>query len=152
MDRASAGAYAANELDFLGRHHFNRTRRRGHNAMTGRRMHNELGLIQEDPATFLEPSPEELRAARERTASNLRLFWEQRRFLLRWTLIGLVISLVVALLIPSRYVATTQLMPPDNQSAGGGGAALLSAASRSAGSLVGIAGDLLGAKNSGALF
>ncbi len=114
-------------------------------------MHNELGLIQEDPATFLEPSPEELRAARERTASNLRLFWEQRRFLLRWTLIGLVISLVVALLIPSRYVATTQLMPPDNQSAGGG-AALLSAASRSTGSLVGIAGDLLGAKNSGALF
>jgi uncharacterized protein involved in exopolysaccharide biosynthesis len=119
--------------------------------MTERRIKNDLGFTPADPATFLEPSPEELRAARERTASNLRLFWEQRRFLLRWTLIGLVISLVVALLIPSRYVATTQLMPPDNQSAGGG-AALLSAASRSAGSLVGIAGDLLGAKNSGALF
>ena len=26
---------------------------------------------------------------------------------------------MVALLIPSRYVATTQLMPPDNQSGGG---------------------------------
>jgi hypothetical protein len=36
--------------------------------MTGRRIHNELGLTCEDPATFLEPSPEELRAARERTA------------------------------------------------------------------------------------
>jgi capsule polysaccharide export protein KpsE/RkpR len=58
---------------------------------------------------------------------------------------------VVALLIPSRYVASTQLMPPDNQS-GSGAAAFLSAASRSGGSLAGIAGDLLGTKNSGALF
>jgi uncharacterized protein involved in exopolysaccharide biosynthesis len=119
--------------------------------MTERRMQNDLGFAPEDPVTFLEPSPEELRASHERTASNLRLFWERRRFLLRWTAIGLVISLVVALLIPSRYVATTQLMPPDNQSAGGA-AAFLSAAGRSAGSLAGIAGDLLGTKNSGALF
>src|SRR6266478_5467482 len=168
MDRAPAGPHAANELDFLGRnhfparkislaratsavHHFNRTRRRGHNAMTERRIKNDLGFTPADPSTFLEPSPEELRAARERTASNLCLFWERRRFLLRWTFIGLVLSLVVALLIPSRYVATTQLMPPDNQS-GSGAAAFLAAAGRSGGGLAGLAGDLLGTKNSGALF
>jgi hypothetical protein len=58
---------------------------------------------------------------------------------------------VVALLIPSRYVATTQLMPPDNQS-GNGAAAFLAAAGRSGGGLAGVAGDLLGTKNSGALF
>jgi len=124
--------------------------------MTERRLQNDLGFTQPDPAVFLEPSPEELRAARERTASNLRLLWEQRRFLLRWTVIGLVVSLAVALLIPSRYEATTQLMPPDNQS-GGGAAALLAAASGRSGSgsgsgLTGLAGDLLGTKNSGALF
>jgi nucleotide-binding universal stress UspA family protein len=56
--------------------------------MTERRMQNDLGFTQPAGTTFLEPSPEELRAARERTASNLRLFWEHRRFLLRWTLIG----------------------------------------------------------------
>jgi uncharacterized protein involved in exopolysaccharide biosynthesis len=123
--------------------------------MTERRMQNDLGLEQEEHGVFLEPSPEELRASRERTASNLRLLWEQRRFLLRWTIIGLVLSLVFAFLIPSRYVATTQLMPPDNQSAGGA-AAILSAvgsgSGRSSSGLAGLAGDILGTKNSGALF
>ncbi len=125
--------------------------------MTERRLQNDLGFTQPDPAVFLEPSPEEQRAARERTASNLRLLWEQRRFLLRWMLIGLVVSLLVAFLIPSRYEATTQLMPPENQS-GGGAAAFLAAAGRggsgsgSGSGLAGLAGDLLGTKNSGALF
>jgi uncharacterized protein involved in exopolysaccharide biosynthesis len=125
--------------------------------MTERRLQNDLGFTQPDPAAFLEPSPEELRAARERTASNLRLLWEQRRFLLRWTVIGLVVSLLVAFLIPSRYEATTQLMPPDNQSGGGAAAFLAAAAGGRSGSgsgsgLAGLAGDLLGTKNSGALF
>ena len=119
-------------------------------------MQNDLGLEQHEHGVFLEPSPEELRAGRERTASNLRMLWEQRRFLLRWAVIGLVVSLVIALLIPSRYEATTQLMPPDNQS-GGGAAAFLAAASGRGGSgsgsgLAGLAGDLLGTRNSGALF
>src|SRR6266436_7576124 len=101
MDRAPAGANAANELDFLGRdhfparkislaratsavHHFNRTRRRGHNAMTERRIKNDLGFTPADPSTFLEPSPEELRAARELPGPNLRLIWNRRPFPLRW--------------------------------------------------------------------
>jgi len=119
--------------------------------MTERRVQNDLAFEQEARGVFLEPSPEELRASRERTASNLRLLWEQRRFLLRWTVIGLILSLAVALLTPSRYVATTQLMPPDNQS-GGGAAAFLAAAGRGGSGLAGLAGDLLGTKNSGALF
>jgi uncharacterized protein involved in exopolysaccharide biosynthesis len=124
--------------------------------MTERRMKDDLGLGQQVRDIFSSPSPEELRAERERTASHLRLLWEQRRFLLRWTVIGLVASLVVTFLIPSRYEATTQLMPPDNQS-GGGAAALLAAATGRGGSgsgsgLAGLAGDMLGTKNSGALF
>src|SRR5258708_5499126 len=168
MARSPAGAHAANELDFLGRdhfparkislarttsavHHFNRTRRRGHNAMTERRFQNDLGFDNGEIATLAEPTPEEMRAAHERSAAHVRLLWERRRFLLRWTLIGLVISLAVALLTPSRYIASTQLMPPDNQS-GNGAAAFLAAAGRSGGGLTGVAGDLLGTKNSGALF
>jgi uncharacterized protein involved in exopolysaccharide biosynthesis len=119
--------------------------------MTERRFQNDLGFDNGEIATLAEPTPEEMRAAHERSAAHVRLLWERRRFLLRWTLIGLVISLAVALLIPSRYVATTQLMPPDNQS-GNGAAAFLAAAGRSGGSLAGLAGDLLGTKNSGALF
>jgi uncharacterized protein involved in exopolysaccharide biosynthesis len=124
--------------------------------MTERRIPDELGLVPDEHGVFREQSPEELRASRERTATNLRLLWEQRRFLLRWTIIGLVVSAVLAFLIPSRYVATTQLMPPDNQS-GGGAAAFLAAAGRGGSSgggssLAGLAGDLLGTKNSGALF
>jgi capsule polysaccharide export protein KpsE/RkpR len=127
--------------------------------MTERRRQNDLGLEQEERGVFLEPSPEELRASRERTASSMRMLWEQRRYLLRWTLIGLVVSLVISFLIPSRYEATTQLMPPDNQSGGGAAAFLAAAAGGRSGQgsgagagLAGLAGDLLGMKNSGALF
>ena len=119
--------------------------------MTERRFQNDLGFDNGEIATLAEPTPEEMRAAHERSAAHVSLLWERRRFLLRWTLIGLVISLAVALLIPSRYIATTQLMPPDNQS-GSGAAAFLAAAGRSGGGLAGLAGDLLGTKNSGALF
>jgi uncharacterized protein involved in exopolysaccharide biosynthesis len=119
--------------------------------MTERRRQDDLGFDDGGIATFVEPTPEDMRAARERNAAQVRLLWERRRFLLRWTVIGLVLSFVVALLIPSRYVATTQLMPPDNQS-GGGAAAFLAAAGRSGSGLAGLAGDLLGTKNSGALF
>ena len=99
---------------------------------------------------FPEPSPAELRAARERTVSHLRLLWDHRGFLARVLLWSFVGSLLLALLIPKRFQATTQLMPPDSQS--GGASALLAAAGRSGGGLAGIAGDLLATKNSGALF
>jgi uncharacterized protein involved in exopolysaccharide biosynthesis len=173
MDRALAGADATNELDFVGGdhfsarqsflarakspvHHFDGTIGRGHNAMTERRIQNDLGFEPEERGMLLELSPAEVRASHERTASNLRMLWEQRRFLLRWMLIGLVFGLVIAFLIPSRYLATTQLMPPDNQSGGGAAAFLAAAAGRggpgSGSGLAGLAGDLLGTKNSGALF
>jgi capsule polysaccharide export protein KpsE/RkpR len=124
--------------------------------MTERRTQNDLEFGNGEMIGFAEPTPEEMRAAHERSAAHARVLWEQRRFLLRWTVIGVVVSFVIALLIPSRYEATTKLMPPDNQS-GGGAAALLAAATgagvgRGASGLAGLAGDLLGTKNSGALF
>src|ERR1700675_4523588 len=82
----------------------------------------------------------------------LRMFWEHRRFFLRVGIYGLLASTLLAFLIPPRYKAKAQLMPPEGQQ--GLGAALLGALSSkgAAGALGGLAGDLLGAKNSGALF
>jgi uncharacterized protein involved in exopolysaccharide biosynthesis len=91
------------------------------------------------------------RAARERTVAHFRLLWESRRFLARVAGAGLLLSMIVALLIPSRYQSVARLMPPDNQS--GSGLAMATAAlSGQAGGLAGMAGDLLGLKSSSDLF
>jgi uncharacterized protein involved in exopolysaccharide biosynthesis len=87
---------------------------------------------------------------RTRAIEQLRLLWEGRRLLLRALVLGALFSLVIVLLIPVRYEATAQLMPPDGQASNG--AAMLAALAGRSGSLGGVAGDLLGIKNSGALF
>jgi capsule polysaccharide export protein KpsE/RkpR len=95
----------------------------------------------------------------------LRLLWDERAFLMRVTVRGLILATLVAFLLPVRYEAKTRLMPPDDQS--GSGLAMLAAfAGRSSssssgsgsigsalgGSMGNMAGDLLGLKSSGALF
>jgi len=104
----------------------------------------------EERGLFPEPTAAERRATRERAVSRLRLLWDHCGFLVRVLLWSSLTTLLVAFLIPKRFQATTQLMPPDSQS--GGASALLAAAGRGGAGLAGIAGDLLGAKNSGALF
>ncbi len=97
---------------------------------------------------FPEPGP-----APSKRVLYLQMFWDLRRFFLRASIYTLLASTLVAFLIPSRYKAKAQLMPPDGQQ--GLGMALMSALSSKgsgAGALGGIAGDLLGVKNSGALF
>ncbi len=88
--------------------------------------------------------------SRRELVARLRVFWDARKFLAVAFFIGALASLGIALLIPSRYEATTQLMPPDGQSSSG--MATLSALAGRAGGMGGVAGDLLGVKNSGALF
>jgi uncharacterized protein involved in exopolysaccharide biosynthesis len=108
--------------------------------------------------------PAEEKAARERMVSKLRLLWSDRRMIFRVAGVALVLSTLIAFLIPKRFESTTRLMPPNE----GGGMALLAATAggRSGsgsgtgsglGSGIGsglgsIAGDLLGMKSSGALF
>src|SRR5438445_2464131 len=92
-----------------------------------------------------------LEGVRERQAKLLHLLWHSRRLLVRITAIGLVASTLVAFLIPKSYTSTAQLMPPDSQSSSG--LAMMAAmASKVGGGLGSVAGDLLGAKSSGALF
>jgi uncharacterized protein involved in exopolysaccharide biosynthesis len=96
------------------------------------------------PETPLEDS-------REWQADQLRLLWGRRRFFFRAGVAGLLISTLVAFLIPKSYISTTQLMPPDPQSSSG--MAMMAAMAAKAGAgLTGMAGDLLGLKSSGALF
>lgn len=104
---------------------------------------------------------EQATASRERMISRLRLTWEGRQFLYRCAGVALVAGLLIAFLIPKRYISTTRLMPPDQQS--GSGMAMMAAflsklggsGSSSGGGgagLGGMVGDALGLKTSADLF
>jgi len=101
---------------------------------------------------FSELPEEDPRMRREHQVLQLRLLWENRGFLLRVFVWSVLISGLIVLLIPNHYEAVERLMPPDSQS--GMGAAMLSALTGrgTTAGLGAIAGDLLGVKNSGALF
>ena len=88
--------------------------------------------------------------ARERTVARLRLLWEQRRFLFRTTVLGLLLTTAMAFLIPKRYTSTTRLMPPDQQA--GAAMTMLAAMSGKVGGLGALGGGLLGLKTPGELF
>src|SRR5262249_36220394 len=87
---------------------------------------------------------------REWQAQRLRLLWSRRRFFLRIAGVGLLVSTLVAFLIPKSYTATTQLMPPDPQSTSG--MAMMAAMPPKEVGLRPLPGDLLGLKSSGAMF
>jgi uncharacterized protein involved in exopolysaccharide biosynthesis len=82
----------------------------------------------------------------------LRLFWEHRKLLGYVALYSALLSILIVLLVPNRYRGKAQLMPPENQQ--GLGTALMSALSSKggAGALGNLAGDLIGSKNTGAVF
>jgi hypothetical protein len=94
---------------------------------------------------------------------NARLLWPKRAALCKATIAGLVVSLIVAVLIPNTYEASVQLMPPDNSSlsgssamlsllAGAGGMGGSSGSSTGGGGLASSVGELLGGKSPGPLF
>jgi uncharacterized protein involved in exopolysaccharide biosynthesis len=114
----------------------------------------EIVLTPPDLETFPGEAHERgLRRARR--AALARLAWENRGFLVRATLAGVLSSALLAFLIPARYESTARLMPPE-QGASGMGLAMLAAGSNlgaQLGSSFGsLAGDLLGLKNSSDLF
>jgi uncharacterized protein involved in exopolysaccharide biosynthesis len=94
----------------------------------------------------------EVAAGRERLVTRLRRLWDRRQAVLRCTGAGLLLSTVVAFLIPKQFESSARLMPPDQVNSGAG-MALLAASGSNAGSSLGtLAGGLLGLKSSGALF
>jgi uncharacterized protein involved in exopolysaccharide biosynthesis len=98
----------------------------------------------------------ELELGRARGVAMQRLIWGNRRSIFRAVAAGVLLSTLIAFLIPKRFQTTARLMPPD-QGSSGMGMAMMAAASGSIGSQVGsslgsMAGDLLGLKNSSDLF
>jgi capsule polysaccharide export protein KpsE/RkpR len=84
---------------------------------------------------------------------HLQLFWAKRRFLLRAATYAMLVSTLVAFLVPARFESTARLMPPENQP--GSGLAMAAAAlSGTAGGLGlgGIASDFLGFKSTSEVF
>ena len=92
----------------------------------------------------------------EGTLNRLHLLWEGRRSIARFTILGAVLSVAVAILIPVKYESSTKLMPPENKS---GSMAMVAALAGKSGTdsalgsgLGDLAGDMMGFKGSGALF
>jgi uncharacterized protein involved in exopolysaccharide biosynthesis len=86
-----------------------------------------------------------------RLTEVLRRFWNDRRLLARLVFVGAVISVAIALLLPSYYTATTQLMPPGEQSP----MSLLSAVTgggNSPSSAAELGASLVGIRSSSAVF
>jgi len=90
-------------------------------------------------------------SASARAVARLWLLWGERRFLFRISAWGCLGCTLLAFLIPQRFQSSAQLMPPDDQSSSGLALAA-SLASKLNGPLGGLAGGMLGLKNSGDLF
>lgn len=109
-----------------------------------------------DVAFGSSPEPPNPRVGR--SVEYVTRLWRDRALLWRWTWRCCVVATLVAFLLPKTWTSIARLMPPD--SAGGGGLASLAAlavpSSASSDSMPGLAGgalgDLLGGKNTGALF
>jgi len=89
----------------------------------------------------------------EKSVRTVRLFWENRRFLMRIALYAVLVSAGLAFLISARYQSTAHLMPPDNQGSSGLAMAAAAMANSASGSpLGGMATDLLGMKSNSDIF
>lgn len=114
-----------------------------------------IELVRPELALRDEPTVEELedRETRARSAVRLRQLWNRRVFLFRTTITGLLVSVLIAFIIPRRYTSTTRLMPPDEQASSSGLAmAAATLMSGGTGALSGIATDLLGMKSTTDIF
>lgn len=100
-------------------------------------------------ATYLDPA--EKHAARARKVARLRLLWRNRQRVLRVTVIGMVLSTVLAFLIPKRFESTARLMPPERPNSSVALLGMLTGKS-TPGSVGNLADEFLGVKNSGDLF
>jgi uncharacterized protein involved in exopolysaccharide biosynthesis len=88
---------------------------------------------------------------RVRKIARIGRLWKQRKLLGKFAACGAVITMVIAILTPSRFAATTRLMPPDPP-AGAGMAVLAGIAGRMGSTLGSLGGDLFGMNTSADLF
>ena len=131
--------------------------------MTNRDPNRSTGLLDNQPPVATEQQYEEMPvtdseeiaqaeelAARERTVARLRLLWDARGFLVRVALCGLLLSAVVAFLLPKQYQSTLRLMPPEQSGSGLGG--MLGSLADKAGTMGPLADSVLAVKTTSDLF
>src|SRR5208282_1701994 len=95
-----------------------------------------------------ESSPGEARA---KAILRLRFLWNEKGFLGRAAVAGLLFGTLLAFLLPKRFESTTRLMPPDTQSSSG--LAMMAGLMAKTGDVAStFGGDLLGLKSTGAQF
>lgn len=83
---------------------------------------------------------------------NAALLWKQRRMLARMGIAALVVSAVVAFVMPQQYESTTRIMPPEQTSGSTAMLAALAGRTTGASGLSSLAGGLLGGHSDGLLF
>lgn len=108
----------------------------------------------ETPASHRDTDPSAMPYADWRTwPEAVYRLWSQRRRILRWVLLGMLLSVLAAFRLCT-YEATVQLMPPDSGPSGLAALAALSSKGSGLGALAspGMLGDLVGIKSSGALY
>jgi|SRR5579862_1332026 len=114
----------------------------------------EIAVTRPD-VEIIQNGKREQELARARAVASERLVWEHRKFVFRTAAAGLLLSTLIAFLIPKRFQSTARLMPPDQ---GNSSLAMLAAASGGISGSLGssglgaMAGDLLGLKNTSDLF
>jgi capsule polysaccharide export protein KpsE/RkpR len=89
--------------------------------------------------------------SRDRRIARIDRLWDRRKLLGKFIAYGVAASVLIAILIPSRYASTTRLMPPDPPT-GQGMAVLASIAGKVGGTLGALGGDMLGMNTSADLF
>ena len=82
--------------------------------------------------------------------ANLSLLWDRRLVLVRGAGIALVVSLLIAFVIPKRYESTARIMPPE--SSGASAAMFAALAGHGLDGVGGLLASLLGGRTSGALY
>ena len=96
-------------------------------------------------------APEERLPEGKGAVEYLQLLWQHRRLLARAVTCGLLVSALLAFLVPARFESTCRLMPPESNQSGG---LAMAAAALSGGneSLGGIASGMLGLKSTSDIF
>lgn len=93
-----------------------------------------------------------LNAAAPTWVVNTAVLWERRRLLLRVVTISLLVSLLIAVVLPKRYKSSARIMPPSNSSMGTAMLAALAGHSFGAMGSLGALAGLFGANASSALY
>jgi uncharacterized protein involved in exopolysaccharide biosynthesis len=119
------------------------------------RLHKQSALREFEAVPDLE-FPDQHTLAEDETGKRanlawLQVLWDHRRLLRTVALRALLLSTIVAFLIPRKFESSVSIMPPD--SLNGSNVSMLAAmAAKASPQLASMAGNLLGTKSTGALF